>query len=321
MAMNDERTNKSAELLHLPDDEFFALTEQRRIALADAFSDISDDDSAPDPAAIRPRLVLGAPSSVDLKVRNRLPVLLGSFETGLRRWQVNLQPNLALYVKNCTTGQLLHSTPLISVRRGHQPLPSGGGNPPHGPQAAATATAMVLIDLLDRMAGQLTANGEISVTAVAYDARSNTVRVHLDGLGDPKTPVADRQSYVRAELDSRQSIEPEVVVPDRGSARSGFRIRVAEQFSADGGVLRTELNQPFLPAHVVLVRVDQPAIEIRATPPVQQVVLPDGKLAYNALFLVEIGGATGHPLASGDYQAYLDLGVNFLGPYPLKVED
>jgi hypothetical protein len=321
VTMNNERTNLAAEVLRLAGDEFFALSEPRRLELANRFSEIAGDDAATDPAATPPCLVLGAPGSVDLKARGRLPVLLGTFETALRGWAVNLKPNLNLYVKSRTTGQMLHSTPLISVRRGQQPLPSGGGAAPTGGQAAATRASMVVIDLLDRMGGHLNSGDEISVTAVAFDARSNTVRIRLEGPDKPGAPVAVKHPYVRSELDPRPSIEPEIVVPSQGSAKSGWKIRVAKQLTADDGVLRTELNQPFLPAHIILVRLDKPATVIPASPLVQQVALPDGKQVFNALFLVEIGGEKGHAVAPGAYQVYLDLGASFLGPYPLQVSE
>lgn len=318
--MNNDQTDPATELLRLANDEYFALSEKRRMDLADAFSDLSNDDSATEPAAIRPRLALGAPLRVDLKTRSSVPMLLGTFETGFRGWQVNLKPNLIIFVKSRVTGELMYSKPLISMRRGLKPLPSGVGNPPVGAQAAATRTSVVLIDLLDRLAGKLT-SGDISVTAVAYDSHSNTVRIRLDGPDQPGTPVATKQSYVLSEVDSRPHIDTEIVVPDRGSSKVGFRIRVAKQLTEDDGILRTELNQPFLPSHVVLVRLDKPAVVIKASPLVQQVALPDGKQVFNALFLVEMGGDNGNPVAPGDYQVYLDLGVNFLGPYPLKVEE
>lgn len=181
---------------------------------------------------------------------------------------------------------------------------------------------MVLVDLLDRMAAHLHPGIEISVTAVAYEAHSNSVRIRLDGpAANTAAPVAAKQAYVRSELDPRPSIEAEIAVPEQGSAKSGLKIRVAKQLTADDGVLRTELNQPFLPAHVVMTRLDQPATVIPASPLVQQVTRPDGKQVFNALFLIEIGGEKGYRVAPGDYRVYLDLGANFLGPYPLKIAE
>lgn len=319
-AMNPKHTDPAADVLRLPDAQYFALGEARRMDLADSFSAVSNDESASVPAAIAPRLALGAPQRVDLKTRTTVPVLVGSFETGLRGWRVNFKPNLFLFVKNLATGELLHSKPLVSMRRGVAPVPSGAGVAPEGAQAAVTRTSVVLVDLLDRLAGKLP-SGEISATAVAYDLRSNTVRIQLEGPDRPGIAVATKRPYVRSDLDERPRIDPEIVVPERGSAQGGLRIRVARQLAAIDGVIRTELNQPFLPCHVVLVRLDKPAVVIQASPMVQQVASPDGKQIFNALFLVELGGATGHPVAPGEYRVYLDLGAEFLGPYSLTVDN
>jgi hypothetical protein len=320
IAMNPQQTDPVAELLRLPDEEYFALNEDRRMDLADAFSALSEDESAADAATIRPRLGLGAPSRIDLKVRDKAPMLLASFETGLRAWKVNFLPNLHIFVKSRSTGELLYSTPLISMRRGLQPQPSGAGKPPDGPKAAMTRASVVIVDLLDRLAGRLT-SGEILATAVAYDVRSNTVRIHIDGPEASGTPLAPKRPYVRSDLDERPAIESEIAVPERGSAKGGFRIRVAKQFTEEDGVLRTDLNQPFLPAHIALVQLDKPVVIIPASPLVQQVAQADGKKVFNTLFLVELGGEKGSPVTPGSYQVYLDLGTNFLGPYPLTVEE
>lgn len=318
-AMTAEQFDVTAQLLRLADDDYFALADERRMDLADAFSKASLDGSAADLAATPPRLSLGAPRHMDLAKHGSAPVLVGFFETGLRGWQVNFQPNFRLFVKSRSTGELLHATPLVSMRRGIEPLLSGVGSPPEEAAASATRTSVVMIDLLDRLAGRLTL-GEISVTAVAYDVRSNTVRIQIDGPDQSTVPTATKRHYVRFDLDERSRIDPEIVVPDRGSAQSGFRVRVATQLTDDDGILHTELNQPFLPCHVVLVGLDQPPVVVPASPPVQQIALPDGRRVFNALFLVELGGKDGPPVAPGAYQVYLDLGADFLGPYPLIVD-
>ena len=318
--MNQEQKDPAAELLRLADDEYFTLSEDRRMQLANAFSELSIDDSITDPVMIQPRLTLGAPLLIDLKTRKTAPLLLGTFETGLRAWQVNLRPNLNLFLKSRATGELLYSKPLLSVRRGLEPLPSGGGPTPQSFQAATTKVSLVVIDLLDRLAGRLT-TGDISATAVAYDARSNTIRSHVQGVAQPPVPQLKKQPYVQSDFDTRVQIDSELIVPDHGSAKNGFRIRVAKQLTKDDGVLRTELNQPFLMAHILMVQLDQPVTVIQASPLVQQVTLPTGEQAFNALFLVELGGEKGHKITPGDYRIYLDLGATFLGPYPLKVTE
>jgi hypothetical protein len=316
--MTPEQMDASAAVLRLADEEYFTLADERRMDLADAFSHIANEGAPDNPSAIPPGLSIGAPRQIDPATRATVPVLVGSFETGLRGWQVNFKPNLRLFVKSRSTGELLGSTPLVSMRRGTPPLKSGVGEPPQGAEAAVTRTSVVPIDLRERLGDRLTP-GEIAVTAVAYDVRSNTARIAIEGDDPPTTATATKRPYVRYDLDERPHIDEEIVVPDHGSVSSGWRIRVATQLSADDGILRTDLNQPFLPSHVVLVRLDEPPIVVPASPPVQQIDLTDSRQLFNALFLVELGGEQGAPVPAGEYQLYLDLGVRFLGPYPITV--
>jgi hypothetical protein len=92
------------------------------------------------------------------------------------------------------------------------------------------------------------------------------------------------------ELDDRRQIDEEIVIPDRGSAGSGLRIRVATQLGSEQGIPRTELNQPFVACHVVLVQLDEPPLVVPPTPPVQPVRKFDGREVFNALFLIDLGG-------------------------------
>lgn len=312
--MNTTQPDPAADLLRLPDDEYFSLAEAKRIRLADDFSQLVTAATPIPPG----RLALGAPTRVNLTAARGFPVLLASFETGLRAWEVSFKPNLFLFAKSLSTGRLLKITPFQSARRKTRPPSSGAGPAPTGAQAEVTGVSLVKLDLTERLAGNL-ARGDVAITAVAFDVRSNTVRIQVDGPEASAWPVATRSGYVRSDLDARQVVDPEIVVPAAGSSARGFRIRVAQQVLAEAGILRTELNQPFLSAHLVLVRLDEPAIVIEASPMAQQVSLPNGTSAFNVLFLVELGGAQGHPVPVGDYRVYLDLGGRFVGPYGLKV--
>lgn len=317
--MNPEMSASAAAILQLDDDEFFSLSEQRRMDLADALAEVGENATPPG-SPVPPLLAIGAPRQANVASQGKVPILLGSFETVLRGWQVNLQPNLHLFVKQLSTGDMLSSTPLTSVRRGLEPLPSGVGSPPQGSKAAATRAAVQSINLLDRMGEQMI-DGELVVTAVSYDSRSNTVRTRVAHPRVAGVPELETQSYVRSALDLRPQIEPEILVPGEGSIASGIQIRVATQVAAQDGLLRNELNQPFLPCHVILLQLDNPAVILKASPPVQQVARPDGQQAFNALFMVELGGERGQRVRTGSYMVYLDIGAGFHGPFPMKVAD
>lgn len=307
------------QLLQLPDAEYFTIGEDRLLELQDALSQ-AVEGSAPDPAALPPRLALGAPKQVDTKAHSSVPVLLGSFQTGLRAWQVNFKPNLSILAKDHASGELAFATPLVSMRRGPQPLPSGGGEPPDELNATATQSGVTALDLRERLGDSLRP-GRTSVTAIAYDLRSNTVPLELLGDAPATASFATPSSHVRHELDKRSILAPELDVPSTGSARDGLKIRVAIQTTDEAAIVRTEFNQPMLSGHVILVRLDERPEVMPTFVPVQPVENGDGKPAYNALLIAELGGADGRPISAGQYQVYVDVGVELRGPFALTVTD
>jgi hypothetical protein len=307
-----------AELLHLPDAEYFTVSEARLLELQAALSQ-AVEGSAPDPAALPPRLALGAPARVSLTGQPKVPVLLGSFQTGLRAWQVNFRPNLWVLAKHHASGELVSATPLVSTRRARQPRGSGAGTPPDELNATATRSGVDALDLRERL-GDWLRPGTLSVTAVAYDIRSNTVALELEGEAPPVRPATTPSPLVRHELDMRPLLPLELEVPASGSARAGIKVRVAVQTTRDDAIVRTEFNQPLLSGNLILVRLDEKPVIVPAFVPVQPVQDSQGKPAYNALFIVELGAA-GHPIATGAHQVYLDLGGELHGPFPLTVTD
>lgn len=325
MDLNMKTTHdRAAQLLQLSDEEYYSLTDEQVFNLQDSLDAIMQGDGPDDPdtpPVMPPPLVaIGAPTQARLKQDEPVPVLFAAFETGLRAWQVNFDSNLLFLVKNHATGRLIFSTPFISYRRGQQPLLSGAGTPPDEVNATSTTALVTTIDLLDKMAGQLTP-GILSVTAVAYDVRSNTVEIELLGDGRPDSPELQTSAFVRHELDSTRRIDTELKVPVSGSARHGIRLRVATQTKGRKGIVRTADDVPFLPCHLVLVRLDEYPSIIPASVPAQKAETASSEEpAYNALFTVLLGG-DGHPISPGKYQVYFDLGPDLLGPLPLTVSE
>lgn len=306
-------------LLELPDAEYFTIPQQRLLALQSALSD-AVEAGADDPSALPPRIALGAPQRVDLKAHPTIPVLLGSFYSGMRAWQVNFQPNLLVLVKDHASGDIAFATPLVSMRRGLQPLPSGGGEPPDEINASATYSGVKLLDLKAKLEVPPRA-GRISVTAIYHDVRSNTVGMTLEGDAPPARPIAAASPFVRHELDKRSILAPELEVPRSGSASAGLKIRVAIQTADEGAIVRTEFNQPLLSGHVILVRLDQKPEIVPTFVPVQPVEDGEGKPAYNALLIADLGGKDGRPITAGEYQVYIDVGVELRGPFALTVTE
>ena len=306
------------ELLHLPDAEYFTVSEARLLALQEALSQ-AVEGSAPDPSALPPRLALGAPTRVSLTEQAKVPVLLGSFQTGLRAWQVNFRPNLWVLAKHHASGELVTATPLVSTRRAREPRGSGAGTPPDELNATATRSGVEALDLRERL-GDWLRPGTLSVTAIAYDIRTNTVELELSGDAPPVHPPAKPSPFVRNELDKRPILPLEIDVPASGSARAGIKVRVAVQTTREDAIVRTEFNQPLLSGNVILVQLDEKPVVVPAFVPVQPVEDGEGKPAYNALFIVDLG-AEGHPIAAGEHRLYLDLGGELHGPFALTVTD
>lgn len=306
-------------LLELPDAEYLAMTDPRLLELQATLGDLVEA-GADDPSALPTRIALGAPQRVDLKAQPTIPVLLGSFHTGMRAWQVNFKPNLVVLVKDHASGDIAFATPLVSMRRGLQPLPSGAGQPPDALNAANTYAGVQLHDLAAKLETPPRA-GRISVTAVYYDVRSNTVGMTLESDAPPAKPIASASPFVRHELDKRSILAPELEVPPSGSASAGLKIRVAIQTTDEGAIVRTEFNQPLLSGHVILVRLDEKPEIVPTFVPVQPVTDGEGKPAYNALLIADLGGKDGRPIAAGKYQVYVDVGVELRGPFALEVTE
>ncbi len=308
-----------AELLRFTDEAYFSLTDDQLLDLQDTLAEIAESGETGAADALRPRVALGAPRRVDLQAQSRVPLLLGRFQTGLRAWQVNPDPNTYFFVRNNTTGALIFSLPLIDMRRGHQQRPSGVGEPPDELNATSTSSGVNAVDLLEKMAGRLSP-GLNSVTAVVYDVCSNTVDIQLDGVTQTEPSLSLESDFVRHELDCSPIVDTEITVPTTGSASRGIEIRVAAQMATRQGLVRAEGDRLLLSWHLILVRLDAPPVIVSAFVPVQEVRNPEGETVYNARFVAELG-AQGHPVPPGNYQVYSDLGAGFGGPFPLAVTE
>ncbi|MBL3591753.1 MAG: hypothetical protein JMN24_18535 [gamma proteobacterium endosymbiont of Lamellibrachia anaximandri] len=308
-----------AELLRFTDETYFSQTDEQLLDLQDALSEIVESEETGEAEAFRPRVVLGAPRQVDLQAKSTVPLLLGRFQTGLRAWQVNPDPNTYLFVRNNTTGELIFSRPLIDMRRGRQPRPSGVGKPPDELNASSTSSGVDAVDLLDKMAGRLSL-GRNSVTAVVYDVCSNTLDIQLGGKTQTEPSLPVKSDFVRHELDSSATVDTVITVPATGSASRGIEIRVATQMATEQGLVRAEEGRLYLSWHLILVRLDAPPVIVSAFVPVQEIRNPEGETAYNARFVAELG-TQGPQVPPGNYQVYSDLGGGFRGPFPLAVTE
>lgn len=312
------KQDEVARLLDLPANDYFSFDESAQIRLQDALMQLATGGAAPSAGTLpAPLLALGAPRALHLERQPTVPVLVGSVGSGLRNWQVNFRPNLHLFLRNLTSGELSVVQPLLSMRRGAPQLASGKGTPPSDANAASVYSAVERIDLRERL-GEALKPGRFALTAVVHDLASNTVPLGIEG-GPPGGPAKAHapQPYVRHRLETRPLPEAVVQVPASVSARDQLLVRVALQVGEDAGVLKGS-GGALWPSHVILVKLDErPPQIIPATVPVQPLAA-GARATYNAVFQVDLRAALNAPLA-GAYQVYIDAGRSLLGPYAMAV--
>jgi len=313
------RQEQASRLLELPAQEYFDIGEERLVELQTALGKIADDDNAtpltPPPP---PLLAIGAPRTFAESQEHTLPVLVGSFQSGQRAWEVNLRSNLWLVLRSLSTGELAVITPFMDMRRGDAPLLSGVGIPPSAATARSTFSAVHPIDLRAQIERQVNP-GRYVLTAVEYDLRSNTVGLELLGdVPEPRPEAMRPQAYVVVGDAAPAALEAGIHVPLHVSAREPIAIDLARQLGADDGVLGSATPQPVWICHILILQPDEPPIIVPAAVPVHRMEPAAGVPRFNAVVRIDLDAAVSEPLL-GAYQVYVDVGRELLGPYPMTV--
>jgi hypothetical protein len=314
------KQDRAAQLLRLPDGDYFSFDEDHQVKLQNALAALVNNSNLPGAPLPQPILAIGSPVDISVDQRSSIPVLIGHVQTGLRAWQANFESNLHLFVRNRTTGDLFVADPLLNLRRPRQPPLSGVGKPPNATTAGTVYAGVSLVNLRDKL-GDAVTPGQLAVTAVVNELRSNSIAINLRGNEERQSqPPTSTQSYVRYKLERQTTLPTRVVVPAAASVKDGITISVAIQLNADDTIPKGPSGQAFWPFHIILIKLDERPEIIPATIPVQEIGSAGGRHAFNALFDVDVRAAAKSPL-SGNYQAYLDVGRELLGPYPLRVSD
>ncbi|MCF6281483.1 MAG: hypothetical protein L3J28_04595 [Candidatus Polarisedimenticolaceae bacterium] len=313
--------DQAMQLLDLPIADYFSFDEEKQLALQKRLAKLSISSAPPGVKRVAPQiLVLGAAKQVNLDERANVPLLIGRVQSGLRSWQVNYKTNLHLFTRDLQTGQLRVLTPFVSMRRGEAQLLSGAGTPPEGVNAQVMHTSVTMVDLREQLGEQIS-SGRLMVTAVAHEQRSNSVAIELESRVPPaESSLSLPQPYISSQFEKSTPLETKIVVPDRAQLNGDGVIDIAIQVREAAGVQRTELGEAIWAANLVLVQLDRPVVIIPMSVAVQEVSTADGPSMFNALFQLELKQVT-QDWVVGDYQLYLDVGMEMLGPYPLTITD
>ncbi|MCY2987098.1 MAG: hypothetical protein NTY19_04420 [Planctomycetota bacterium] len=295
--------DRAARLIALPESgDYFKFTDDRQRDLQNLLSGLFLDE----PDTPSPLLALSAPARVDLDEQTNIPVLVASIASGLRSWQVNFTTNLHVFVRDSSSGKLRVAEPLVNMRRGKVPLLSGKGDPPDKLDAISWSAGVNWFDLQAKVP-QTYAKGQIAVTAVAHDVRSNSVVMELDSAkSPPDVPLPAPQPYVRPVVDKSPISTAQV-------ALTGALIRISAPIPGNS-VRDLASEHPLCSLNVVLIQLDEKPVIIPVTTPAQRRPDADGKQVWRAAFEVDLPAAAETQLA-GEYQVYVDLGDELIGPY------
>lgn len=309
--------NKAAQLLNLPEPEFFAFDDDRQTQMQHALAQIADDTASPDATL----LALGAPAHVNMELpKVSIPLLIGSVYSGLRAWQVNFNTNLHVFAHNLSEGTLFAIDPFTTARRGTAQPRSGVGSPPNTIEAQARYTEVSLIDLLAKPETRLTP-GKYIVTAIADDLQSNSVPIQLTGKISSSSAIRpESQVYLRHKLVAQADLPNRVEVPATVQKNAPIFIRVAIRVGMNDGILEDEARSPIWPCHIILIKLDASPVVIPAWVPVQAIGESNSSTEFNAVFQVDVRAASSSPL-HGQYRVYVDVGRALLGPYSFVAEN
>jgi hypothetical protein len=256
----NEAQSKAVKLLALQEEEYFAFNDERALELqlklseiwGEDFSgvfpgDVSSEGSRESPAL----LAISAPSRVYLDRHEELPVLVASCQTGLRRWQVNYDPNTHVIAADLATGVVRTGLPFIKGKRELTPQPSMSGTPPDEINARAVANSVRKINVR-KYIDLPWRPSQLALAVIVYDWVSNTIVVELVGEKDHQaalqsTPPFPREMAIELARKVRRAKEdPESLLSFEASADTpklegqGLALSVPDSVSGETSPVRIQ---------------------------------------------------------------------------------
>ena len=322
----NEAQRRAAQLLTLPDHDYFAFDEQRTLATQLRLAELFDAGALPPTATLEVPLfaALGAPRQLDLNSHSELPVLVALRYTGQREWEVHHQQNIWLLAVELNSGAAHIGRLFNPGKRELTPKPSKSGNPPDSIDAEAIYTSVQRIDLRRAIARDWQP-GRLAVTVIFYDWKSNTAVVELQGesnvakplpLGQPSpflTPIdppldpamADGAAFALQSSVSRSSV-----------------VNLAFDLPRDNQLLliHRQKRTPLLKATLLLLQLDDPwPVQIDLLTPIHLIKPASGESRLQGALQLDLRAATERTV-TGAYQVYLLAGDRIIGPQPILIK-
>ena len=323
----NEAQRRAAQLLTLPDHDYFAFDEQRTLATQLRLAELFDAGALPPTATPEVPLfaALGAPRQLDLNRHSELPVLVALRYTGQREWEVHHQQNIWLLAVELNSGAAHIGRLFNPGKRELTPEPSKSSNPPDSIDAGAVYTSVQRIDLRRAIARDWQP-GRLAVTVIFYDWKSNTAVVELQGEGSVAKPLPLGQpSPFLTHIDP--SLAPAMAdgaafAIQSGAGRSATAVTLAFDLSRDNQLLimDREKRALLLKATLLLLQLDdnRPLL-IDVLTPASLLKSPSGESRLRGAVQLDLRAATERTL-TGAYQVYLLAGDRVIGPQSLVLE-
>lgn len=214
------RNDAVTDLLRRPDPAYFEFDQAEEDELVDSLIVMDPFQGT----------AIGAPSSLDVDARDRLPVLWLSRETGLRGSQVVAMRNSTVIVSDLIRGGIsIHDafTGPKMIDLGKVPR-SASGPPLERSQAEGVTVNVEMLDLRT-VANLPWVPGRLAISLIIYDWASNTVLVELTRQGYEWTP--EREAALRFPADEAAAID-ERYSEMAASPTPAIRLLAQEEFSA-----------------------------------------------------------------------------------------
>ena len=282
-------------LLSLPDIQYSTLSDDDISNLSLQLSDLQRElyeeveaGYAPPP----PDVWISTPKKMSFQEGNS-QLLMGLVSHGQRKWEVYPTSNIFLVLRHINTGQLWIKTPLLNSRRGRAQPRSAFGTEPNPDQAATWSAGVQRINIIDKFPSTLPL-GMYSATVLYYDLVSNSA--HFSLLGK-------EGQLLEAELHVMGSIMDTLVnVPEKVSLGDSKPF----EFKAK---LSNKTTSKIWHGNVIALILDEAPIIIP---------ISGDESTVNLSVNIDMQEKT-NEWQVGNYQIYVDVGDNIIGPFGMKV--
>lgn len=336
--MNEIQTKALQSLKLADEEEYFKINIDNVADVQNSFASavIGSPYDWPPPGANRAGdkrtalLVIKMPAVIDENRHPNIPLLIGTSQTGLRRWQVAYNPNTFSFLTNLETGEMAVRKPFITEERYATPQ---AGPEPDDINARAISCGVRPQDLREVYAHYAWHPSPYALTVVYYDWVSNTEIFELRSQPNAARPAVPIEKYnelyqkIKAGAPGGgPDVQPGFAcsVPDRAEPGKPILINIKLNMTlGETGLVQTIASGGAgeqLPLALLLVKKDNNPVLFNFSIPVEKVKNQQGADYLHAAVTVDVNkGLNDRNISAGDYLVYINVGKNVFGPQPIHI--